>query len=303
MAEKGSPKRSTQTPDTSIKAKRFPLELVKVLQNQFEVASSEYPGLTHGLMIWPQTKADTHVREEYIGIRNFCSAYHAGDTLCQVWQDGPGIRYKAGFEMTHFLCRGLEQSWSKPKAIRRFFNLAYSAGCIFADPSFAPCFSLSDERRRLMNPIEWWLFALHESNQAMTVDSPLDIANIIIDLTQTLWAKKLLFDREFHYFGIIYDTCIASSLRYARFWDDLTGRARKKRQRPPLPDNDIAVLELLENLPERKGLTGRQIFQMLDEKKIYVDQSTLTKSIIPRLRRNGYNVKNNRNGAGYYIKS
>lgn len=78
-------------------------------------------------------------------------------------------------------------------------------------------------------------------------------------------------------------------------------RTQKKRQRPPLPDNYMAVLELLENLPERKGLTGKQILQALDEKKIYIDQSTLTKGIIPRLRDNGYGVKNKRNGAGYYI--
>lgn len=78
-------------------------------------------------------------------------------------------------------------------------------------------------------------------------------------------------------------------------------KPQKKRQRPPLPDNAMAVLALLENLPERKGLTGKQILQALDEKKIYIDQSTLTKGIIPRLRHNGYRVKNKRNGAGYYI--
>lgn len=70
----------------------------------------------------------------------------------------------------------------------------------------------------------------------------------------------------------------------------------------PLKDNDMVVLELLENLPERKGLTGKEILQALDKKEIYVDQSTLTKSIIPRLQHNGYKIKNRRDGAGYYIE-
>ncbi len=77
---------------------------------------------------------------------------------------------------------------------------------------------------------------------------------------------------------------------------------QKKRKKPPLLGNDMTVLKLLENLPERKGLTGKEILQVLDKKEIFIDQSTLTKSIIPRLQHNGYRIKNRRDGAGYYIE-
>ena len=69
----------------------------------------------------------------------------------------------------------------------------------------------------------------------------------------------------------------------------------------PLGEKPAAVLELLKAQPEHKALTGKEILQQLDAKNIIIDQSTLTKSIIPTLR--PYGVRNERKGrAGYYIQ-
>ena len=77
------------------------------------------------------------------------------------------------------------------------------------------------------------------------------------------------------------------------------GEAGGQKRRPPLSANAGAVYELLKALPEHKAMTGKEIITALDEKeKIFIDQSTLTKSIIPALQ--PYGVRNKR-GAGYYI--
>jgi len=77
---------------------------------------------------------------------------------------------------------------------------------------------------------------------------------------------------------------------------------RSRNEKQPLSDKEEAVVKLLEDLPERKGLTGRKILESLDKQQIYIDQSTLTKSIIPRLKRKGYKIKNMRDGAGYFLE-
>ena len=60
-----------------------------------------------------------------------------------------------------------------------------------------------------------------------------------------------------------------------------------------------AVLGLLEDLPEHRGLTGPEILTELDKQRIDMDQSTLTKNIIPALKEH-HRVKNKRR-KGYYI--
>jgi hypothetical protein len=74
--------------------------------------------------------------------------------------------------------------------------------------------------------------------------------------------------------------------------------ASDKIKREPLSDNQAAVYDLLKNLPEHKAKTGKEILQELQNNGLIIDQSTLTKNIIPALR--PYGVKNKR-GAGYYI--
>jgi len=75
---------------------------------------------------------------------------------------------------------------------------------------------------------------------------------------------------------------------------------KSKKKLKPLSKTAAAVYELLKDLPEHRGLKGREILEELErrDKPIFIDQSTLTKNIIPALR--PYGVKNKR-GAGYFI--
>ena len=67
----------------------------------------------------------------------------------------------------------------------------------------------------------------------------------------------------------------------------------------PLSDKALAVLNLLQNLPPNQGLTGSKIIDKLSKQYIFLDQSTITKSIIPALKPHG--VKN-KPRIGYYIE-
>ena len=75
-------------------------------------------------------------------------------------------------------------------------------------------------------------------------------------------------------------------------------KKKPKKKLKPLSDKTAAVLELLKTLPEHRGMTGPKILETLDARSIHIDQSTLTKNIIPELRPHG--VKN-KPRIGYYI--
>jgi hypothetical protein len=72
------------------------------------------------------------------------------------------------------------------------------------------------------------------------------------------------------------------------------------KDNPPLSQKTLAVLKLLKTIPEGEAMTGPKILETLDKKNIYIDQSTLTKIIIPELRLY-YGVKNRRR-IGYYLR-
>jgi hypothetical protein len=82
---------------------------------------------------------------------------------------------------------------------------------------------------------------------------------------------------------------------------DKAGETKTIKMKPKkiLSRKAIAVLELLKTLPEHEGLTGNKIIEALSQKRIFIDQSTLTKNIIPILKK-GYGVKNQPR-IGYYI--
>ncbi|MHC4111947.1 MAG: hypothetical protein ACYSUY_12800, partial [Planctomycetota bacterium] len=75
---------------------------------------------------------------------------------------------------------------------------------------------------------------------------------------------------------------------------------KPKKELELLSANAAAVYELLKALPQYRGMKGREILKALENQQqpIFIDQSTLTKNIIPELR--PYGVRNKR-GAGYYI--
>ncbi|MBM4296843.1 MAG: hypothetical protein FJ143_03795 [Deltaproteobacteria bacterium] len=68
---------------------------------------------------------------------------------------------------------------------------------------------------------------------------------------------------------------------------------------PPMTETEHAVYCLLGTLAPGKGLTGKEIIQALGKKNICLEQSTLTRHIIPPLKKHR-NVKN-RKSVGYYI--
>lgn len=68
----------------------------------------------------------------------------------------------------------------------------------------------------------------------------------------------------------------------------------------PLSGKALAVLHLLREQPPNQGLTGPQILTKLDDKKIIISQSALTKSIIPALKPHGVR---NKKRIGYYINT
>ena len=76
-------------------------------------------------------------------------------------------------------------------------------------------------------------------------------------------------------------------------------RKKPKKKLKPLSEKAAAVLELLKTVPEHRGMIGPKILEALDKKNILIDQSTLTKNIIPELK--PYGVKN-RPRIGYYIE-
>jgi hypothetical protein len=75
---------------------------------------------------------------------------------------------------------------------------------------------------------------------------------------------------------------------------------QNNRRRPPLADDAKAVLEILEALPERDGLQGKELLIKVEkEKNVVIRHDELTKRIIPKLRPYGVD---NEPGAGYYKK-
>jgi len=76
------------------------------------------------------------------------------------------------------------------------------------------------------------------------------------------------------------------------------GQPDESRSPPPLTDRAAAVYELLKALPPHRGMKGPAILDGLGKQDMLCDQSTLTKRIIPALRR--YGVVN-KPGVGYYI--
>jgi len=76
---------------------------------------------------------------------------------------------------------------------------------------------------------------------------------------------------------------------------------KPKKKLKPLSANAAAVYELLKALLEYKAMKGREILKALENQNpsIFIDQSTLTKNIIPELK--PYGVKN-RPRIGYYIE-
>lgn len=69
---------------------------------------------------------------------------------------------------------------------------------------------------------------------------------------------------------------------------------------PPLGSKASAVLRLIQSIEPPEGITGPEIVLRLDERGVLVEPNTLTRHIIPNLKKH-YGVTNKR-GVGYYIR-
>jgi hypothetical protein len=92
-----------------------------------------------------------------------------------------------------------------------------------------------------------------------------------------------------------------SNLR--KYVREKTDSRRRRDPRPviaePMSETEKAVFELLTALPAGEALTGSEIISRLGAKGIPIEQSTLTRHIIPKLKEHG--VRNRRN-VGYYVE-
>ena len=68
---------------------------------------------------------------------------------------------------------------------------------------------------------------------------------------------------------------------------------------PPLTEAEGKVLELIKKQPKGQAITGSEIISRLNQQSFPMEQSTLTRHIIPNLKE-FYGVKNRR-GVGYYV--
>ncbi len=74
----------------------------------------------------------------------------------------------------------------------------------------------------------------------------------------------------------------------------------EKPKPPPLTDHEQKVLDLIKAQPPGKGITGPKILTTLAKQGRILDQSTLTRHIIPKLKK-WYGVGNAGGGRGYFI--
>jgi len=202
MVKKTSPKRSTENPEILFKVKKFPLESVKLLQRELEIAGKEYPGLAHVLVLRSEPIGDEQLDEESLkakfdgdkklgqavgtfqdflcykrltrgifpfervrpgpGSRIVLPDPTPSSNVCQFWQYGSGLEYKSGRSWVHFLCQTRGECWNKEKATQRFLELAELTGGFLVEPTIVNYFGLSREMQHLPYPVDRWLVALHE---------------------------------------------------------------------------------------------------------------------------------------------
>lgn len=70
---------------------------------------------------------------------------------------------------------------------------------------------------------------------------------------------------------------------------------------PPLTETERRVLDVIKAQPDGSGISGREIIRELNRQNFPIEQSTLTRHIIPRLR-NFHGVRNRKSVGYYHVK-
>lgn len=273
---------------------------LEILQKRFSNMAQQFPGLMHILTTWPKGKKEPKLNPKYMPTK---------DNLLIIWGDGLVRGYMPNINMKHWLIKPRSQSWNKDHACENFQNLAEKAGRVLCEKGLLchlkpPEYILKLFGNESINSqtAQFWVLVVHElgKTKGFVID-PHD--------SKACWLQNLNvrdFDKELirTYYEVQKDFFYESSVIILRLLEIKKDHKLKKKSsaaktNEPLSDKALAVLNLLQNLPPNKALTGPQIIDKLSKEKMSLDQSALTKSIIPALKPHG--VKN-KPRIGYYIE-
>ncbi len=274
---------------------------LEILQQRFSEIAQQFPGLMHILNTWPKDEKEPNLDPKYMPTE---------DNLIGIWGDGLVREYIPDKNMKHWLIKPRYASWNKDHASENFQNLAEKAGRVLFEKGLLPRLKLSEcilklSECKLSNnrTVQLWVLVVHElGNTKRFVSEWRDIkASFLHDLNVRGFDKEPLRA----YYEVQKDFFLDSSLVISQFLEiekEITQAedAIITANNEPLSDKALGVLNLLKHLSANKALTGRQILDELSKKNVFLDQSTLTKSIIPALKPHG--VKN-KPRIGYYIEN
>ena len=269
---------------------------LEILQKRFSDMAQQFPGLMHILTTWPKDEKEPNLNPKYMPTE---------DNLIEIWSDGLVREYIPKKNMKHWLVKPLHKSWNKGHACENFQDLAEKAGrvlcekgllCHLKPPEYI--LKLSEYKLNNSQKVQLWVLVVHElGNTRRFVTDPRDIKacwlknlNVSVSVKEPLHAYYEV-QKDFFYESSV---VISQLLKIEK---EIT-QAEDTANNEPLSDKALAVLNLLRNLPPNKALTGPKILKELDDKNMIIDQSTLTKLIIPALKPHG--VKNKKR-IGYYI--
>lgn len=94
---------------------------------------------------------------------------------------------------------------------------------------------------------------------------------------------------------------IADARRDVELELEWTVEQRREPPPPPLSETERRVFEIIDKQPDGEGVTGPEIIELLRRQNFPIEQSTLTKHIIPKLKK-ARGVRNRRGGVGYYVQ-
>lgn len=147
------------------------MQELKNLQDEFEAAANQFPGLTHVVMKWPK---DSPKPPLPMGLPKHAELAYDKENLCEIHNtpfgnyrsmiylpENPTDYIEADVDILHWTIRPPDKSWDKRKAICRLKILSDNAVQIYErlkqplDPSMPSSFNTLDLAEK-------WLLKLHE---------------------------------------------------------------------------------------------------------------------------------------------
>jgi hypothetical protein len=265
---------------------------LEILQQRFSDMAVQFPGVMHVLTIWPKDEKEPKLNPKYMPTQ---------DNLIEIWGNGLIGEYTPGRNMKHWLLKPTHTLWNKDHDVERFRTLVGNAGQVLIEHGFLSHIKVSDSIAKfseyslnIRQAAQFWVLVAHElGNSEKSVCDFRDRKAVWMNI---LGKDASVPKQNYGCYEVQNDFFLESSLVITQLLD-LEKEANSKNKEP-LSDKALAVLHLLQELPPNQGLTGSKILKKLDGKKIFIEQSTLTKSIIPALKPHGVQ---NKPRIGYYI--